>query len=40
MTLTLKHDKGWFAAGAEVENALKVLTDGAFKLFIHLCLAF
>ncbi|MEJ2082925.1 MAG: winged helix-turn-helix domain-containing protein [Acidobacteriota bacterium] len=39
MTLTLKHDKGWFAAGAEVENALKVLTDGAFKLFIHLCLA-
>ena len=39
MTLTLKHDQGWFAAGAEVENALKVLTDGAFKLFIHLCLA-
>ena len=39
MTLTLKHDKGWFAAGAEVENALKLLTDGAFKLFIHLCLA-
>ncbi|MEJ2081448.1 MAG: hypothetical protein P8Y94_04570 [Acidobacteriota bacterium] len=39
MTLTLKHDQGWFAAGVEVENALKVLTDGAFKLFIHLCLA-
>jgi hypothetical protein len=39
MTLTLKRDKGWFAAGVEVDNALKILTDGAFKLFIHLCLA-
>jgi hypothetical protein len=38
MTLTLKHEKGWFAAGVEVENALKTLTDGAFKLFVHLCL--
>lgn len=36
--LTLKNDKGWFAAGAEVEKALTILSDGAFKLFIHLCL--
>ena len=38
MSLSLKHEKGWFAAGVEVENALKTLSDGAFKLFIHLCL--
>ena len=37
-TLRLKHEKGWFAAGAEVENALMTLSDGAFKLFVHLCL--
>jgi hypothetical protein len=36
--LRLKHEKGWFAAGAEVENALMTLSDGAFKLFVHLCL--
>lgn len=39
MTPTLKHEKGWFAAGIEVQNALNVLSDGAFKLFVHLCLA-
>jgi hypothetical protein len=38
MSLRLKHEKGWFAAGAEVENALMTLSDGAFKLFVHLCL--
>jgi hypothetical protein len=36
--LTLKQDKGWFAAGVEVERALALLSDGAFKLFIYLCL--
>jgi hypothetical protein len=36
--LVLKHPKGWFAAGAEVEKALTTLSDGAFKLFIYLCL--
>lgn len=38
MSLRLKHEKGWFAAGAEVEKALMTLSDGAFKLFVHLCL--
>lgn len=38
MSVRLKHEKGWFAAGVEVENAMIRLTDGAFKLFIHLCL--
>jgi hypothetical protein len=36
--LILKNPKGWFAAGAEVEKALMLLSDGAFKLFVHLCL--
>jgi hypothetical protein len=38
MSVKLKHEKGWFAAGVEVEKAMTSLTDGAFKLFIHLCL--
>jgi len=36
--LTLKNPRGWFAAGAEVEKAMAVLSDGAFRLFIYLCL--
>jgi hypothetical protein len=36
--LVLKNPQGWFAAGAEVEKALLTLSDGAFKLFIYLCL--
>jgi len=36
--LTLKQLTGWFAAGREVAQALAVLSDGAFKLYIHLCL--
>ena len=36
--LTLKQATGWFAAGREVAQALAVLSDGAFKLYIHLCL--
>lgn len=38
MSLELKHQTGWFAAGIEVQQALMKLSDGAFKLFIHLCL--
>lgn len=29
---------GWFAAGAEIENALSLLSDGGFRLYFHLCL--
>src|SRR5438093_7200 len=36
--LVLKNPKGWFAAGAEVEKALTLLSDGAFKLYVYLCL--
>jgi hypothetical protein len=38
VTLRLKHEQGWFAAGEEVDRALQALSDGAFKLFVHLCL--
>jgi hypothetical protein len=34
----LKHPSGWFAAGTEVHQALTLLSDGAFKLFLWLCL--
>jgi|SRR5580704_14303166 hypothetical protein len=34
----LKQPTGWFAAGREVAQALHVLPDGAFKLFIWICL--
>jgi DNA-binding HxlR family transcriptional regulator len=36
--LTLKRASGFFAAGREVEQALALLSDGAFKLFVFLCL--
>ena len=36
--LILKQPTGWFAAGREVAQALELLSDGAFKLYIHLCL--
>ena len=36
--LILKQPSGWFAAGREVAQALALLSDGAFKLYIHLCL--
>ena len=36
--LILKQPSGWFAAGREVAQALTLLSDGAFKLYIHLCL--
>lgn len=35
---TLKNPRGWFAAGAEVGRAMMILSDGAFKLFVYLCL--
>ena len=34
----LKRASGWFAAGAEVETALRLLSDAGFKLFVWLCL--
>ena len=34
----LKHPTGWFAAGSEVARAMALLSDGAFKLYVHLCL--
>jgi hypothetical protein len=34
----LKRPSGWFAAGPEVEAALRLLSDAAFKLFLWLCL--
>jgi hypothetical protein len=34
----LKHPSGWFAAGREVARAMALLSDGAFKLYVHLCL--
>ena len=36
--LTLKHDTGWFAAGREIQQALALLSDGAFKLYVYVCL--
>ena len=35
--LILKQPTGWFAAGREVVQALAVLSDGAFKLYMHIC---
>jgi hypothetical protein len=34
----LKQPTGWFAAGREIEHALILLSDVAFKLFLWLCL--
>jgi Helix-turn-helix domain len=34
----LKHPTGWFAAGREVTHALELLSDGAFKLYVYICL--
>ncbi len=36
--LTLKRSTGFFAAGREVEQALTLLSDGAFKFFVWVCL--
>ena len=37
--LQLKHPTGWFAAGREFAQALNLLSDGAFKLYVHICLS-
>ena len=36
--LALKEPRNWFAAGSSFQRALTILSDGAFKLFAHLCL--
>jgi hypothetical protein len=36
--LRLKRQSGWFAAGQEVDCALRLLSDAAFKLFVWVCL--
>jgi hypothetical protein len=36
--LRLKRPTGWFAAGREVADALTLLSDAAFKLYLWLCL--
>ena len=36
--LRLKNARNWFAAGFEVQQAIETLTDGAFKVFMHICL--
>ena len=36
--IRLKSASGWFAAGREVEQALLLLSDSAFRLFVWICL--
>jgi hypothetical protein len=36
--LRLKNGRNWFAAGVEVQRALELLSDGAFKVFVYICL--
>jgi len=36
--IALKNPKGWFAAGWQVARAMSLLSDGAFKLYVHVCL--
>lgn len=36
--MRLKHAAGWFAAGREVTEAMGLLSDAAFKVFVWLCL--
>lgn len=36
--LALKNPTGWFAAGREVTRAMSLLSDGAFKVYMHVCL--
>jgi hypothetical protein len=36
--LRIKESSTWFAAGAAFERALRMLSDGAFKLFAYICL--
>jgi hypothetical protein len=36
--IALKNPTGWFAAGREVARAMALLSDGAFKVYMHVCL--
>ena len=36
--IKLKNPKNWFAAGDEMRRAAILLTDGAFKIFVYICL--
>ena len=36
--LILKQPSGWFAAGREFAQAILILSDGAFKLYVYACL--
>jgi hypothetical protein len=36
--LVLKRRTGWFAAGRELQEAMRLLSDSAFKLYVWLCL--
>jgi hypothetical protein len=36
--LILKQSTGWFAAGREFAQAIPLLSDGAFKLYVYACL--
>jgi hypothetical protein len=36
--ITLKNPTGWFAAGREVTRAMALLSDGAFKVYMYVCL--
>ena len=36
--MALKNPTGWFAAGREVTRAMALLSDGAFKVYMHVCL--
>jgi Helix-turn-helix domain len=36
--MQLKSATGWFAAGREVDEALRLLSDSAFRLFLWICL--
>jgi hypothetical protein len=38
LPLRLKNARNWFAAGIEVQQAIEILADGAFKVFMHICL--
>jgi len=37
-SLKLKNPKNWFAAGLEIQQAMEILSDGAFKTFLYICL--
>lgn len=36
--LILKQPTGWFAAGREFAQAMALVSDGAFRLYVHVCL--